>query len=127
MAADISPVSQSLQAADGTPLALRVYAPQGVARGSVVIGGAMGVRQDYYAPFAQWLAAQGWQVTSFDYRGMGDSQPASGLKGFQADLYDWARDYEAVIDHAKSSLPELPLYLLGHSLGAQQARQRLLA
>lgn len=119
MAADISPVSQSLQAADGTPLALRVYAPQGVARGSVVIGGAMGVRQDYYAPFAQWLAAQGWQVTSFDYRGMGDSQPASGLKGFQADLYDWARDYEAVIDHAKSRLPELPLYLLGHSLGAQ--------
>lgn len=119
MSADISPVSQSLQAADGTPLALRTYAPQGVVRGSVVIGGAMGVRQDYYAAFAQWLAAQGWQVTSFDYRGMGDSLPPGGLKGFQADLYDWARDYEAVIDHAKSSLPTQPLYLLGHSLGAQ--------
>lgn len=119
MAADIAPLSQPLQAADGTPLALRMYRPQGPVRGSVVIGGAMGVRQDYYAPFAQWLAAQGWQVTSFDYRGMGDSQPASGLKGFQADLYDWAHDYEAVIDHAKSRLPELPLYLLGHSLGAQ--------
>ena len=119
MSADISPVFQSLQAADGTPLALRMYAPQGAARGSVVIGGAMGVRQDYYAPFAQWLATQGWQVTSFDYRGMGDSLPPGGLKGFQADLYDWARDYEAVIDHAKASLPTQPLYLLGHSLGAQ--------
>ena len=119
MSADISPISQSLQAADGTPLALRVYAPQGAVRGSVVIGGAMGVRQDYYAAFAQWLAVQGWQVTSFDYRGMGDSLPPGGLKGFQADLYDWARDYEAVIDHAKASLPTQPLYLLGHSLGAQ--------
>ena len=119
MAADISPVSQSLQAAGGTPLALRTYAPLGAVRGSVVIGGAMGVRQDYYAPFAQWLAAQGWKVTSFDYRGMGDSLPPGGLKGFQADLYDWARDYEAVIDHAKAALPMQPLYLLGHSLGAQ--------
>ena len=119
MSADISPVFQSLQAADGTPLALRMYALQGAARGSVVIGGAMGLRQDYYAPFAQWLATQGWQVTSFDYRGMGDSLPPGGLKGFQADLYDWARDYEAVIDHAKASLPTQPLYLLGHSLGAQ--------
>lgn len=119
MSADTSPPSHILQTSDGTPLALRTYAPQGAVRGSVVIGGAMGVRQDYYAPFSQWLAAQGWQVTSFDYRGMGDSLPPGGLKGFQADLYDWARDYEAVIDHAKSSLPTQPLYLLGHSLGAQ--------
>lgn len=112
-------VSRTLQAEDGTPLALRTYAPEGVARGNVVIGGAMGVRQDYYGAFAQWLADQGWQVTSFDYRGMGDSLPAGGLKGFRADLYDWARDYEAVITHAKASLPGRPLYLLGHSLGAQ--------
>ena len=46
-----------------------VYEPEQPARGSVVIGGAMGVRQDYYAPFAQWLAGQGWRVTTFDYRG----------------------------------------------------------
>lgn len=117
--ATISSVTHTLLAADGTPLSLRSYAAQGTLRGSVVIGGAMGVRQDYYAPFAQWLAAQGWRVTSFDYRGMGESMPSSGLKGFQADLYDWARDYEAVIDHAKANAPGQPLYLLGHSLGAQ--------
>ena len=117
--ATTSSATHTLMAADGTTLSLRTYPAQGAARGSVVIGGAMGVRQDYYAPFAQWLAAQGWQVTSFDYRGMGDSLPPGGLKGFQADLYDWARDYEAVIDHAKAALPAHPLYLLGHSLGAQ--------
>jgi predicted alpha/beta hydrolase len=108
----------SLTSADGTPLSARVYETQGAPRGSVVIGGAMGVRQDYYAAFAQWLARQGWRVTTFDYRGSGDSAPRS-LRGFKADLFDWTRDFEAAIDHAHAALPGLPLYLLGHSLGAQ--------
>ena len=63
--------AEVIQAADGTRLASRVYEPDSPDRGSVVIGGAMGVRQDYYAPFAQWLAGQGWRVTTFDYRGIG--------------------------------------------------------
>ena len=56
---------------DGTNLAARVFAPPGPAVGSVVIGGAMGVRQEYYAPFADWLSGQGWRVGTFDYRGSG--------------------------------------------------------
>ncbi len=103
-------------------IAVRVYETDRPDRGNVVIGGAMGVRQDYYAPFAQWLAAQGWRVTTFDYRGSGASMPntpGTSLRGFKADLFDWARDYEAVIDHAHAAAPEKPLYLLGHSLGAQ--------
>lgn len=108
----------TLIAADGVRIAGRVYEAQGLVEGSVVIGGAMGVRQDFYAPFAQWLAAQGWRVTTFDYRGSGDSAPPS-LKGFEADLFDWTRDYDAAIEHAHAGLPGAPLYLLGHSLGAQ--------
>lgn len=112
--------AQAIQAPDGMKLAVRVYEPDRPDRGSVVIGGAMGVRQDYYAPFAQWLAGQGWRVVTFDYRGCGGSAPSGGaLRGFQADLFDWARDYEAVIDHAHAALPGRLLYLLGHSLGAQ--------
>ena len=114
--------TEVLEAGDGMKLAARIYAPEGRGRGSVVIGGAMGVRQDYYAAFAQWLAAQGWRVTSFDYRGSGESVPDTpdgSLRGFKADLFDWARDFEAVIDHAHAARPDQPLYLLGHSLGAQ--------
>jgi predicted alpha/beta hydrolase len=111
---------ETIEAADGMKLAARVFEPGGPSRGSVVIGGAMGVRQDYYAPFAQWLAGQGWRVLTFDYRGCGDSGPGgSRLRGFKADLFDWARDYEAAIEHAHAALPHRPLYLLGHSLGAQ--------
>ena len=114
--------TQVIAAGDGTQLVAHVFEPAGASAGSVVIGGAMGVRQDYYAPFAQWLAAQGWRVTSFDYRGSGASlpdTPGGSLRGFKADLSDWARDYEAVIDAAHAAAPAQPLYLLGHSLGAQ--------
>ena len=107
---------------DSLQLSLRVYDATGSARASVVIGGAMGVRQDYYAPFAEWLSGQGFRVTTFDYRGSGDSLPDTtdgGLRGFRADLLDWASDYEAVVDSAKAAIPDAPLYLLGHSLGAQ--------
>lgn len=100
-------------------LAVRRYEPAGTPRASVVIGGAMGVRQSFYAPFAQWLSQQGLRVWTFDYRGSGDSRGDVPLREVDADLFAWARDYEAVIDAAKAAAPDAPLYLLGHSLGAQ--------
>lgn len=112
---------QTLQVDGGVPLALRVYEPEGgtsAARASVVIGGAMGVRQAFYEAFARWLAQQGVRVTTFDYRGHGDSLQGP-MRAVKADLFDWAQDYEAVISAAKAALPASPLYLLGHSLGAQ--------
>ena len=109
---------QTLRVDEGVSVALCVFEPEGAARASVVIGGAMGVRQDYYAAFAQWLAGQGFRVTTFDYRGHGDSL-VGPMREVRADLFDWARDYEAVIAAARVALPGQPLYLLGHSLGAQ--------
>ena len=111
--------THSLSMDDNHTIAVRHYAASGALRASVVIGGAMGVRQAFYRPFAQWLAAQGIAVWTFDYRGSGDSRGDVPLRGFKADLFDWARDYEAVIDAAKAAQPEAPLYLMGHSLGAQ--------
>lgn len=111
---------ESIASAGGATIATTVWDAAAAARGSVVIGAAMGVPQDFYAPFAQWLAGQGWRVTTFDYRGSGRSRPPSGsLRGYRADLFDWAADYAAVIDHAHAALPGRPLVLLGHSLGAQ--------
>jgi predicted alpha/beta hydrolase len=75
----------------------------------------MGCSQDYYRPFASWLATQGFVAATFDYRGTGFSRPRT-LRGFKADILDWARlDCAAMID----ALPERPLYWIGHSLGGQ--------
>ncbi len=114
--------ARSLSLEGGGALALRVYEPPGLMQASVVIGSAMGVSQDYYAAYASWLAAQGYRVWTFDYRGHGESlphTPSHSLRGFQADLFDWARDYETVVLIARREGPARPLYLLGHSLGAQ--------
>lgn len=102
------------------PLAVcRYLPPAGTApQGSVVIGAAFGVPQTFYARFAQWLAGQGWAVSTFDYRGQGASLHGP-MRAVQANLHDWARDYDAVIAHAAEALPGRPLLLVGHSLGAQ--------
>ena len=112
---------------DGTELAARLYPARAEAggegpEGAVLIGGAMGVRQDYYAGFAEWLATQGFAVMTFDYRGMGDSRTAAharSLRGLDADLFAWARDGDTAIEALCAHAPDLPLYVIGHSLGAQ--------
>jgi predicted alpha/beta hydrolase len=102
-------------AADGQRIAARFYHPKGDAKGAVLIVPAMGVSQDYYQPFASWLASQGFTAATFDYRGTGLSRPRQ-LRGFKADIFDWARlDCAAMID----ALPDRPLYWVGHSLGGQ--------
>jgi predicted alpha/beta hydrolase len=105
---------------EGVPLAARLYPAEGTPRGAVLIGGAMGVRQAYYAPFAAWLAKQGYATLTFDYRGSGDSLPKGrSLRGFDADLFAWARDTDSAIEALAARAPGLPLYVVGHSLGAQ--------
>jgi len=110
--------SIDLLSTSGTLIAARFYEPAGTPRAAVVIGGAMGVKQDYYAAFAEWLASQGYLVASFDYRGMGESQRGP-LRALRANLFDWADDFDAVIAEAIARSGSAPVYIVGHSLGAQ--------
>jgi predicted alpha/beta hydrolase len=109
-----------LPAADGTPVTARYFSPPGEPRGAVLVVPAMGCQQSFYASFAAWLAAQGFLVATFDYRGIGLSRPASGLRGFRADLLDWARlDCAALVEDIRRRAPTLPFFWIGHSLGGQ--------
>ncbi len=114
--------SIELSSANGTRIAARVFAPTQTPKATVLIAAAMGVRQDYYSDFAAWLAGQGYTAMTFDYRGTGASRPEAmrrSLRGFDADLFDWADDVDAAITHLMTTAPEAPLYVVGHSLGAQ--------
>jgi predicted alpha/beta hydrolase len=116
---DTDPAAEQLTAADGQSIAARFFAPAGESKGAVLIAGAMGVAQDYYAAFARWLRAQGHLAATFDYRGIGYSRPPR-LRGFRADVLDWARlDCSAVIDAVNARAPGKPLVWIGHSLGGQ--------
>jgi predicted alpha/beta hydrolase len=80
----------------------------------VVIAPATSVRCDYYARFADFLFESGFDVVTFDYRGIGRSRPPS-LRGFRADWADWGEsDLEAVLNYTG----ERPVMLVAHSIGA---------
>ncbi len=102
----------------GTALVMRSFRTSESPKAAVIIPSAMGVAQLFYTQFAQWLAGQGYHVTTFDYRGIGLSAPPS-LRGFPVNIFDWAEDCAAVIEAVKAQLPDAPLHWIGHSLGGQ--------
>jgi predicted alpha/beta hydrolase len=94
----------------------RAESPNGI---TIIINPAMAVRQRYYFDYAQYLAQQGFQVFTYDYKGIGDSKSKSLLK-LDASIVDWAQtDFEAVVNHAKESFPSNKLVVIGHSIGGQ--------
>ena len=102
-----------VQAADGYPIATRHYEADG-ARARIVVAGATGVPQGFYRGFATHAAERGFDVITFDYRGVGDSAPHT-LRGFRMDYRDWARlDLASVLQQASG---DLPLHLVAHSFG----------
>jgi predicted alpha/beta hydrolase len=114
-----APEAERVPVEAGAEIQARFFAPaSGRPIGAVLIGGAMGVRQAFYRPFAQWLATQGYLVATFDYRGVGDSRSRS-LRGFDADLFAWVRDTDAAIAALLRRAGDVPLHVVGHSLGAQ--------
>ncbi|MES2317312.1 MAG: alpha/beta fold hydrolase [Pseudomonadota bacterium] len=105
----------TLTTADGYRIAATRYPAQGDTRGHLVMAGATGVPQGFYRRFAEFASSQGYTVMTLDYRGIGQSKPAS-LKGFRMDYLDWGRqDLAAAVD--AMSVPGLPLYVVGHSYG----------
>lgn len=109
--------------ADGYSLSATTYGDAATAKAGVLVCGAMGVQQRYYAGFAAWLAEQGYLVATFDYRGLGRSRPERyrrSLRGFEADVNAWARqDTAAMVDFLAARVPGRPLLWVGHSLGGQ--------
>ena len=82
---------------------------------TLIVAGATGVPQAFYRRFAEYMATLGYQVITFDYRGIGQSKPPT-LKGFEMSYLDWGRvDLAQVIDHFFDQ--NLPLFVVGHSYG----------
>jgi predicted alpha/beta hydrolase len=109
----------TVAAADGYDLAAHEFGDHHAARSGVLIVPAMGVEQQYYAPFAQWLAGRGHFVVTFDYRGIGHSRRGS-LRQLAADVMTWAElDTAAALDAVRRAVDSRPLIWIGHSLGGQ--------
>lgn len=118
---DTATVSQSFKetAADGFVLGGFTWrqALPDTQRPVVIINAATSVRCRHYSRFADYLFANGFDVITYDYRGIGESRPGS-IKGLNASWTDWgALDFEAMLRRAQREFSGQPIDVVGHSFG----------
>ena len=107
-----------IAAADGYALSARLSGRSGTGP-FVVINGATGVKQRYYARFADWAVVRGATVLTWDYRGIGESRPHR-LEGFTGTMTDWGKhDFEGVLRFVAQEFGGRELVVVGHSIGGQ--------
>ncbi|MCC5987550.1 MAG: hypothetical protein JJT95_07700 [Pararhodobacter sp.] len=84
---------------------------------AIMINAATGVPAAFYKPFAQWLVtSENVAVLIWDYRDFGASGRPYGSK---ASMTDWGvHDPTAARAWMRTRFPGLPLWVIGHSLGA---------
>ena len=84
---------------------------------TVIINPATGVLARYYHPLAKFLARHGFDVLTYDYRGIGASRPAA-LRGSGIRWRDWGElDFDAVVRFARETAPDARIRVIGHSIG----------
>ena len=98
------------------------FYPVEKAKGTVLLASALGVPQQFYKHYGAFLAKNGYQCLTFDYRGTGLSDYQGNLRDIE--LSQWGSlDLEAALQEAKSranaSESEQPVFLVGHSIGGQ--------
>ncbi len=85
--------------------------------GFVIINPATGVLARYYHHYARFLADAGFDVLTYDYRGIGLSRPQI-LRGCGYRWRDWGeRDFDAALFFARDHRRAGPLLVVGHSVG----------
>ncbi|MFC3902583.1 Predicted alpha/beta hydrolase [Acinetobacter marinus] len=113
--------SLTFHALDNYALSGVRYRPKSQIIANMIIANATGVPQAFYRRFALYMAERGFQVFTFDYRGIAQSAPKS-LKGFEMDYLDWGQlDLSGVINQvAKDAAKDgIKTFLIGHSYGGQ--------
>ncbi|MGB0588051.1 MAG: lysophospholipase [Myxococcota bacterium] len=99
--------------ADGTQLLFRWH-PAAEPKGLVVLIHGFGEHSGRYLHVAQALNEGGYSCFAIDLRGHGRS---AGARAFVTRFTDYLDDVDAAVGLARERCPELPMILLGHSMG----------
>lgn len=96
----------------------RLIVPQVAPKVAIVIHGATAVPHEFYRRFAEWLAqTQQAACLIYDYSDFGASRTGP-LRQNPRTMADWGvTDQQAARDWLCARYPDLPLWVVGHSLG----------
>ncbi|SDB82808.1 Predicted alpha/beta hydrolase [Acinetobacter kookii] len=106
---------------DGYSLSARFYTASAMQKKNcpVLICPATGITQNFYQAFAEWLTTQGYDVLSFDFRGIGRSLHGP-VSQSEASIVDWGQlDIPAAIETLLYKTQADQVILVGHSAGGQ--------
>jgi acylglycerol lipase len=110
-----SPVREErIDTSGGLKINVRSWRPDVPARAVVAICHGVKSHSGYYAWAAEQLVAAGMAVYALDLRGRGKSD---GPRLYVDSIDEYLADVDALLAHARSREPGLPVFLLGHSAG----------
>ncbi|MBD8507502.1 alpha/beta hydrolase [Hoyosella sp. G463] len=113
----IEPVEHSessFNGAQGTQIVYQVWKPDADPTAVVVIAHGLGEHARRYADVAAELTARGIAVYALDHRGHGRS---AGRRLALRHWHDFLEDLGTMLEIARDAVPDVPLILLGHSMG----------
>lgn len=99
---------------DGTKLYLKTDKTEPASKGIIVIVHGLCEHQGRYDYVTAQLIAAGFSVYRFDHRGHGRSE---GKKVYYSDFNEIVDDVNEVVKIAETENPNMPLFVLGHSMG----------
>ncbi len=98
---------------DGIRLFRRSWLPARPRRALVLVHG-FAEHSGRYEHFGAWFAARDSAVHAYDHRGHGRSE---GLRSHVGRFDEYLDDLERILERVRAEHPDLPLELVGHSMG----------
>lgn len=117
-----------LDASDHSRFFVNAWAPDGQARAVVMLSHGMAEHSGRYERLAEALTQAGFALYAHDQRGHGRTA-SEGLPGHYADRDGWSKvvgDLATLNASIAQKHPEVPVFLLGHSMGSYVAQAYLM-
>jgi acylglycerol lipase len=102
---------------DGSRLPLVCWQPEGEVQGIVLALHGYGDYRQAFAAFGPWLARHGFALVAYDQRGFGET----ASRGTWPGAATLVQDFADVVEALRADEPELPLIVLGESMGGSVA------